>query len=511
MLSKVLSGAILGIEAYQVEVETDIAPGLPMYTLVGLPDNAVRESRERVSSAISNSGFSFPLKRVTINLAPADIKKEGAAFDLPIALGLLAAGGQILSDMLDSCLVLGELSLDGALKPVRGALPVAASCRSLGIRRLVLPLENATEAAVVEGLEVIGVSTLAETAAFLSGEKTIPPTRVDTAELFESRSRHPVDFLDVKGQEHAKRALEVAAAGGHNLLLIGPPGSGKTMLTRRLVTILPRMSLDEAIETTRVHSVAGLTGSLQALVATRPFRAPHHTISDAGLIGGGRIPKPGEVSIAHNGVLFLDEMPEFRRNVLEVLRQPLEDGEVCITRSMSSLTYPARFMLACAMNPCPCGYQTDPNHACKCTPIQVERYLGHISGPLLDRIDIHVEVPAVPFEHLADKKPGEPSAAIRERVERCRALQRERFSEDGGIYCNAHMRRGHLRDFCGLSAQAEALLRQAMSHFGLSARAHDRILKVARTVADLASSEQIGPEHLAEAIQYRSLDRTMRR
>jgi magnesium chelatase family protein len=511
LLSKVLSGAILGIEAYLVEVETDISPGIPCYTLVGLPDNAVRESRERVSSAISNSGYSFPLKRVTLNLAPADIKKEGAAFDLPIALGLLAASGQISDSRLGEYLVLGELSLDGRLKPVRGALPVAASCRKLGIRGLVLPRENAPEAAIVGGLEVIGVDSLAEAAGFLSGDRKVEPTRVDPDRLFDVHSRYPVDFSEVKGQEHAKRALEVAAAGGHNLLLIGPPGSGKTMLTRRLVTILPRMTIEEAIETTRIHSVAGLTGSSQALVATRPFRSPHHTISDAGLIGGGRIPRPGEVSVAHNGVLFLDEMPEFNRNVLEVLRQPLEDGEVCITRSMTSITYPARFMLACAMNPCPCGYLTDPNHACHCTPVQIQRYLGHISGPLLDRIDIQVEVPAVPFEHLADKQAGESSEAIRARIERCRQTQTERFRGEDGIHCNAHMRRSQVREFCVLSRETESLLRQAMAHFGLSARAHDRILKVARTIADLAVSPDLKPEHVAEAIQYRSLDRTTRR
>ena len=511
MLSKVLSGSVIGIESYLVEVETDISPGLPCYTLVGLPDNAVRESRERVSSAIGNIGLSFPLKRVTINLAPADRKKEGASFDLPIALGLLGASGQLNSERLADFMVLGELSLDGSLKPIQGALPLAAGCRKLGIKGLLLPRENAAEAAIIGELEVIGVESLEEAVAYLSGGKELQPVQCDPAELFNVTSHYSVDFSEVKGQEHAKRALEVAAAGGHNLLLIGPPGAGKTMLARRMVTILPVLSLEEALETTRIHSVTGLTGGSQSLVATRPFRSPHHTISDAGLIGGGRIPKPGEVSLAHNGVLFLDEMPEFHKNVLEVLRQPIEDGEVTISRSMISIVYPARFMLACAMNPCPCGYLTDPHHGCNCTPSQTKRYLSHISGPLLDRIDIHIEVPAVPYEHLSEKSPGEPSASIRSRVEAARTIQLDRLKTEEKIYCNAHMGRTLLREHCSLSTETETLLRQAMSHFSLSARAHDRILKVSRTIADLAGSPELAPEHLAEAIQYRSLDRTSMR
>ena len=508
MLSKVLSGSVLGIDAFMVEVETDISQGLPSFTLVGLPDNAVRESRERVSSAITNNGFFFPLKRVTINLAPADVKKEGAAFDLPIALALLAASGQLDPARLERFMVLGELSLDGTLKPVRGALPIAAGCRRLGVEGLLLPSANAAEAAVVDELNVIGADSLTDAVRFLAGEREIAPVKIDPRRLFEAGTSYGVDFSEVKGQEHAKRALEVAAAGGHNVMLIGPPGSGKTMLARRLVSILPRLSLEEAIETTRIHSVAGLTSEKKALVCTRPFRSPHHTISDAGLIGGGRVPKPGEVSLAHNGVLFLDEMPEFQKSVLEVMRQPMEDGDVSISRSLVSVVYPARFMLACAMNPCPCGYQTDPVHNCTCSRAQVKRYMSSISGPLLDRIDIHVEVPAVPFEQMASRREGESSQAVRARVESGRGIQLERLAQESGVYCNAHMGRKLLKKHCELSEDCRTLLSRAVTHYGLSARAHDRILKVARTIADLTGADTIAPEHLAEAIQYRSLDRT---
>ena len=507
MLARVRSAAVLGIDAYLVDVETDVANGLPTFATVGLPQGAVRESRERVFAAIANTGFTFPLKRVTVNLAPADIRKDGSAFDLPIAIGVLAATEQITSIRLARVAVLGELGLEGAVRPVRGALPVALAARAAGIEALVLPRENLAEAGVVAGLRVLGAATLTEIADFLDGRTELPAAQVNVTELFAARAADDVDFAEVKGQGHAKRALEVAAAGAHNLLMVGPPGSGKTMLARRLPTILPRMSLDEALETTKIHSVAGVLPLGESLVARRPFRAPHHTISDAGLIGGGTYPRPGEVSLAHGGVLFLDELPEFRKNVLEVLRQPLEDGVVTIARAAMSLAYPARFMLAAAMNPCPCGYHGDPRHACACAPLEVQRYLARVSGPLLDRIDIHLDVPAVPYRELVGKAGGEPSGAIRERVDRARMVQRERFAGRAGIFANAHMAPRDLRAHCRVADGADALLRTAIQRLGLSARAYHRILKIARTIADLAGSGGIETVHVSEAIQYRSLDR----
>ena len=507
MLARVRTAAVLGIDAYLVDVETDIANGLPTFVTVGLPQGAVRESRDRVYSAIANTGYVFPLKRCTINLAPADIQKTGSAFDLPIALGILAATEQISPQRLARIAVLGELGLEGAIRPVRGALPVALASRAAGLDALILPRENLAEAGVVAGLQVLGASTLAEIADYLDGRSELPKPSVDVERLFEERARDEVDFSDVKGQQHAKRALEVAAAGSHNLIMVGPPGSGKTMLARRLPTILPKMSLDEALETTKIHSVAGALPLGESLVARRPFRAPHHTISDAGLIGGGSYPRPGEVSLAHGGVLFLDELPEFRKNVLEVLRQPMEDGLVTIARAAMSLSYPARFMLAAAMNPCPCGYFGDPHHTCSCAPQVVHRYLARVSGPLLDRIDIHLEVPAVKYQALAEQGAGEPSEAIRERVDRARGLQRERFANRPGIYANAHMAPRDLRAHCRISDGADALLKTAITRLGLSARAYHRMLKIARTIADLDGKKGLEPAHVSEAIQYRTLDR----
>jgi magnesium chelatase family protein len=510
MLFKTISASVYGIDAHIVQVEVDVGSArMEDFNVVGLPDNAVKESRQRVKSALRNCGYEFPYGQgVTINLAPADLRKEGSAFDLPMALGLAGCQGQFFGKALDKMMFLGELSLDGGVRSVRGALSAALAAREMGLEYVAVPEMNAKEAAVVDGIQVFGLKSLPQAVDLINSPESFQPIKVDARLMLSEAATYSVDLKDVHGQQSAKRALEVACAGGHNILFIGPPGAGKTMLAKRIPTILPPMSLEEAIETTRIHSVAGTLENCQGLVGTRPYRSPHHTISDAGLIGGGAVPRPGEVSLGHNGVLFLDELPEFQRNVLEVMRQPLEEGSVTIARAAISVTFPSRFMLAAAMNPCPCGYFGDPKRECHCTPPMIQRYVSKISGPLLDRIDIHIEVPAVKYKELRAPSSSEDSAAVRARVISARQKQTERFKCEKKIYSNAQMPPKMIRTHCAISAEGEKLLENAVTRLGLSARAHDRILKVSRTIADLDGEANIASKHLSEAIQYRTLDRS---